>query len=319
MHLLPVEFLDAIAKLYGPTLQGLYWDEVNIPIPLTSSSPNFLCSFKELQVLDLRHFVGCGFDEPSHSLLRPSLPYVTDLLLSTRQESLKMASCLALPRLRNLTLCITLHHCHSSKPRVPYSDIRHFIEKHGHSLTSIDLPTPAPYLEPEPDSSGSRHTIEHVKPDVFLEPNVCPNLVSLAFPVTSEPLSPQVHPNLRRIGLRGILKAETLYPDKPSNVKTHLEGFTPKLYPRLQEIRTIGYLVDAETDQLIKDIFIWWVEKFEGHGINLLDGEGVLWMYTDPVDGRSEGGNGLPSEPSKPDNRLCQQKPTPADGSITFS
>ncbi|KAF5351709.1 hypothetical protein D9756_007652 [Leucocoprinus leucothites] len=290
MHPLPIEFLEAIARLYGSTLQGLYWDEVNITVPFTSSTPHFLCNFKELRVLDLRHYVGCGVDQLSSSPVpQPILPSVTDLLVSARQESLQMASFLALPQLRNLTLCITLHDCHSFKPRVPYSDIRHFLKKHGHSLVSVDLPTPAPYLEPEPDSSSSRHTVEHVKPDLFLEPDICPNLISLVYPITSEPLSSQIHTNIRRIGLRGVSKAEELYPDKQSSTKSHLEGITAKLYPRLQEVRTIGYLVDAETDPLIKDIFIWWVEKFESNGINLLDGEGVLWMYTDPVEVGSEG------------------------------
>ena len=285
MHPLPVEFLDAIAKLYGPTLQGLYWNEVNIAAAFTSSSPRFLCSFQELRVLDLRHFVGCSFEQLLRSPpSQPILPNVTDLLLSTRSESLQMASFLELPQLRNLTLCVTLPGCHFFNPRVPYNHIRLFIEKHGYSLISVDLQTPAPYLEPEPDSSDSRYIIEHVKPDVFLEPNACPNLISLVYPVTSKPLSPHIHPNLKRIGLRGIRRAEHLYPRRLSIVKTHLEGITAKLYPRLQEVRTIGYLVDAEMDRLIKDVFIWWVEKFEDEGINLLDGEGVLWMYTDPVD-----------------------------------
>ncbi|KXN90952.1 hypothetical protein AN958_03019 [Leucoagaricus sp. SymC.cos] len=321
MYPLPLEFLEAIVKVYGPTLHGLRWDEVNTTTTITSSSSKFLCGFKELRVLDLRHFVGSGLGQASRSPISgPTLPHVTDLLISTRQESLQMATFLGLPRLRNLTLCIALYDRHSLKPRVPYSDIHHFIGKHGHSLVSIDLPTPAPYLEPEPDSSGSRHAIEHVKPDIFLEPNACPNLVSLVYPVTSEPLSPQVHPNLRRIGLRGILKAESLYPDKPSNVRSHLERITPRLYPRLEEIRTIGYLVDAETDKLIKDIFIWWVERFEEHGINFLDGEGVLWMYTDPVDSGLEGINGdVKLKPSIECRFLTLAKIGLLDESIKFS
>ncbi|KAF9452786.1 hypothetical protein P691DRAFT_772057 [Macrolepiota fuliginosa MF-IS2] len=305
MHPLPNEFLSAISQLYGPTLHGLCWNEVNTTSTFTSVTPKFLSTFQLLRVLDLRHYVGCELAQSMDpSIPWPTLPHVTDLILSTRQESLQIANVLSLPRLRNLTLCIILH---DFKPRVPYHEIRKFIEKHGHSLISVDLPTPAPHLEPEPDSSSSRHTVEHIRPDVFLECGACPNLVSLVFPVTSEPLSPQVHPNLRRIGLRGVLKAEALYPDKPSNVKTHLEAITPKLYPRLQEIRTVGYLVDADTDKLIKDIFIWWVEKFEDHGINLLDGEGVLWLYTDPVEG---------AEGVMTDNKPKGLVPIHADGSL---
>lgn len=296
MHPLPVEFLDAISTLYGSTLQGLCWNEINTTSAFTSTTPNFLDAFHNLRVLDLRYYVGCELAQLIDPLMpQPTLPFVTDLILSTRQESLQVASFLSLPRLRNLTLSITLYDCQAFKPRVPYHELRKFIEKHGNRLTSVDLQTPAPYLEPEPDSSSSRHRVEHVRPDVFLEPGACPNLVSLVFPVTSEPLTPQVHLNLRRIGLRGVLKAETLYPNKSSNVKTHLEAITPKLYPRLQEIRTVGYLVDADTDKLIKDIFIWWVEKFEDHGIDLLDGEGVLWLYTDLV-GEGAGAIRAPTE-----------------------
>lgn len=284
IHPLPIEFLNVISDCYAPTLQGLCWDEANTTAPFTVATPDFISSFQDLRVLDLRHYVGCNFTQFSNSTSSPTLPYVTDLILSTRSECLQTANFLSLPRVRNLTLCITLHDCQVFKPRVPYHEIRRFIEKHGHTLTSVDLPTPAPILEPEPDSSGFRHTVEHIRPDVFLEPDACPNLVSLVYPVTSEPLTPHGHPNLRRIGLRGVLRAETLYPDKPSKVKTHLEGITPKLYPRLQEVRTVGFLVDAETDRYIKDVFIWWVEKFEDYNIDLLDGEGVLWAYTDPVD-----------------------------------
>ena len=56
-------------------------------------------------------------------------------------------------------------------------------------------------------------------------------------------------------------------------------SLTPSRYPSLELIKTVGFLVDAETDLLIKDIFIWWVERFEKQGIDFLDGEGVLWAY----------------------------------------
>jgi hypothetical protein len=40
--------------------------------------------------------------------------------------------------------------------------------------------------------------------------------------------------------------------------------------------------VEAAGDSLVKDIVIWWAEKFEKYGIDFLDGEGVLWAYTEP-------------------------------------
>ena len=62
-------------------------------------------------------------------------------------------------------------------------------------------------------------------------------------------------------------------------------AMTPDKYPELELIQTVGYFVDADkSDELIKDIFIWWVEKFEEVGIDFLDGEGVLWAYTEPID-----------------------------------
>jgi hypothetical protein len=292
VHPLPIEFLNVISEFYAPSLQGLCWDETCTTASFTTTTPDFLSSFNVLRTLDLRHYVGCNLAPFSES---PILPHVTDLILSTCPESLQIASFLSLPQVRNLTLCISLRDCQVFKPRVPYPEIRKLIEKHGHTLISVDLPTPAPILEPEPDSSVFRHTVEHIKPEVFLESDACPNLVSFVYPVTSEPLPPHVHPNLRRIGLRGILRTETLYPDKRSRVKAHLERITPELYPRLQEVRTVGFLVDAETDRYIKDVFIWWVEKFEDHGIDFLDGEGVLWTYTDPVD-KDIGPAGVPSK-----------------------
>ena len=58
--------------------------------------------------------------------------------------------------------------------------------------------------------------------------------------------------------------------------------------PALETVRSAGFLVDTSTDNLARDIFIWWTEKFEEAGIDLQDGEGVVWMYTDPVDAASD-------------------------------
>jgi len=61
-------------------------------------------------------------------------------------------------------------------------------------------------------------------------------------------------------------------------------AITSDKYPELELIQTVGYSVDADkNDELIKDVFIWWVEKFEELGIDFLDGESVLWAYTEPI------------------------------------
>jgi hypothetical protein len=55
-------------------------------------------------------------------------------------------------------------------------------------------------------------------------------------------------------------------------------------YPNLELIQTVGFLPEAHGDSVIKDVFIWWAERFETMGVTFVDGEGVLWAYyADPV------------------------------------
>jgi hypothetical protein len=158
-----------------------------------------------------------------------------------------------------------------------------FLKAHGTSLVSIDLPTPAADAEPDPDNAVARRTSIHINPDIFLAPDVCPNLEAFTFPTTSPSLAPHTHPNLRRIGLRGA-NSESLYPDKPSSVKGLLMAIDIQKYPNLELIQTVGFLPEAHGDSVIKDVFIWWAERFETMGVTFVDGEGVLWAYyADPV------------------------------------
>lgn len=277
-HVLPLEFLDVVSKLYGPTLEGLYWNEVCLLDNLSVATPQFLASFQLLRILDLRNFTGSAVpDQSAERLLRPSLPKVQDLIISTYPQSLTIATALSLPALRNLSVKTS-----TTLPGEPPLDLlTTFLKMHGSALVSVDIPSPSPDSEPEPDTSILRRNLPHINPDIFLQPGLCPNLISLTFPVTSPPLSAHFHRSLRRIGLRGV-KAESLYPDKKTSARGHLTSFTPSRYPSLELIKTVGFLVDAETDLLIKDIFIWWVERFEKQGIDFLDGEGVLWAYDSP-------------------------------------
>ena len=287
VHQLPIQFLNGISQLYGSSLQGLYWNEQRQSPDLnnTLATPEFLASFRSLHILDLSHFIGSDLSERTKTTLQtPTLPCVQDIILSTHPQSLRIATFLTLPALRHLTLKTPI--------TAPILDdlITAFLKAHGLSLTSVDLPTPSPGYEPEPDTvpQQSRRSAQHVNPSAFLEPHTCPNLVSITFPCASPLLAPHIHTSLRRIGLRDV-KSEALYPDKPTHTRAHLMSFTRNVYPNLEVIRTIGFLVGAKTE---KDSFIWWTERFDKQGVDFQDGEGVLWFYLDPdvgPDGRVHG------------------------------
>ena len=283
IYQLPIEFLNGLSKVYGPSLSALYWKERNDGPPESYSplsTPEFLGSFRSLRILDIRHFVGANPWSRPGCTRAPTLPLLEDLIISTHPRSLSTATILQLPALRNVML------------RTPTYDERSealliaFLKVHGPSLVSVDLPSPSPESEPEMDSTISRRTSSHINPDLFLNPDHCPILESITFPITSPPLAPQIQSTIHRIGLRGV-RSDGLYPDKQSMTRDHLMAITPDKYPELELIQTVGYLVDAEkNDELIKDIFIWWVENFEEVGIDFLDGEGVLWAYTEPINDR---------------------------------
>jgi len=280
IYQLPIEFLNGLSKVYGPSLSALYWKERNDGPPenyIPLSTPEFLGSFRSLRVLDIRHFVGANPWSRRGCTRAPTLPLLEDLILSAHPRSLSTATILQLPALRNLILRSPTYDERSEAPLIA------FLKVHGPSLVSVDLPSPSSDTEPEMDSTISRRTFFHVNPDLFLNPDHCPILESITFPISSPPLSSQIQSTIRRIGLRGV-RSDGLYPDKQSMTRDHLMAITSQKYPELELVQTVGYLVDADkNDELIKDIFIWWVEKFEEVGVDFLDGEGVLWAYTEPI------------------------------------
>ena len=277
IYQLPIEFLNGLSKIYGPSLSALYWKERNDGPPesyIPLSTPEFLGSFRSLRILDIRHFVGADPWSRPGCTRAPTLPLLEDLIISTHSRSLCTATILHLPALRNLILRTPIYNERSEALLIA------FLKVHGSVLVSVDLPSPSPDSEPEMDS---RRILSHINPDIFLNPDHCPILESITFPITSPPLAPQIHSAIRRIGLRGV-RSDGLYPDKQSMTRDHLMSITSDKYPQLELIQTVGYFVDADkNDELIKDIFIWWVEKFEEAGIDFLDGEGVLWAYTEPI------------------------------------
>ncbi|TFK70624.1 hypothetical protein BDN72DRAFT_887899 [Pluteus cervinus] len=285
-HRLPLEFMVGLSKLYGPTLLGLSWgekeDRASSEPDNTITSLRFFASFQSLTLLDLRFFKGSSVTSymPEHPRTF-TLPYVRDLIISTTPSSIIAATCLHLPALRHLSLRA------GPAPGVADAVIVEFLNKHGPSLQEVDLTSPALDSEPDPDSSDVRRTAPHIQPHLFLESNRCPNLTTFIYPITSPRLTEFIHPNMRRIGLRGI---HGLFPDKSPQTRDQLTDINLDRFPNLEVVKTIGFLVDSNSDPLNREVFIWWTERFEKQGIDLLDGEGVLWAYDDEPPPPKEGG-----------------------------
>lgn len=277
IHALPTEFLNGLSALLGPSLSELLWSERQSQMNQnTNTSLQFLNSFQALRVLDLRHFVGSKPSSWPERGANLCLPLVQSLIISSNPRSLDAATRFELPSLRNLTML-------TSASENMRDSLRNFLKAHGKSLVMIDLPHPSVDSEPDPDNALSRRTLPLVNPDIFLGEDFCPNLEAIVFSTNSTVLQSCAHPNLRRIGLRGI-HIDGLYPEKPSSSKEQLMSFNVNKYPRLQLIQAVGFLVEANSDSLAKDLFIWWVEWFESMDVLLVDGEGVKWAYyPDPI------------------------------------
>ncbi|KAH9829930.1 uncharacterized protein C8Q71DRAFT_887296 [Rhodofomes roseus] len=111
----------------------------------------------------------------------------------------------------------------------------------------------------------------------FLQPDICPTLETLQHALahllrTTHALAERAHARathadctLRRIGIRrmGISR---LYPNWPSHAQDHFHSLLQHhtLFPALETVCTVGFLVDACTDQFAHDIFIG---KFEEQGL----------------------------------------------------
>lgn len=290
-HPLPPQFLDAIIKLYGSGLEELYWNEIasqgvkrTVNTLTTVANLDFLGAFTTLQTLDLRHFkAGTPADV---STTRPTLPRVRDLIISTNPWSITAASGIVLPSLRSLTVKITRAFVQGMEDTPSERELMDiFLKAHGLSLDSVDIYPASPDDDLEQYSLNAP-SAKPMDPGPFLNPDACPNLTSLCYPVDPEflPLPNIDHPSLRRIGLRNI-KSDFLAitRDKPDHVaKDHLQALynNTNHYSNLELVQTIGLCVGKSST---KDVFIWWAEHFSRQGILLLDGEGVFWEYEEAV------------------------------------
>ncbi|KAF9000569.1 hypothetical protein BDZ89DRAFT_1121625 [Hymenopellis radicata] len=263
-HSLPPDFVRGITRLYGSSLQELYWKDTK---DQSFINPVHLSSFHTIRVLDLRNYSG-GDVTPAYDM--STLPLLEHLVLASSHASMSAALSLALPSLNTLTL----KPCDAGY--FASQDIfRRFLKLHGPSLLSVHLPSSAG-LDPEPivrPLHGS--SLENnVKPETFLLPDACPNLHTLTFTIQSPVITIDTpHQGLRRIGVCEVA-SNGLYPDKASPTKSHLMAIRREVFPNLETVRTVGFLVDADSDMLAEDVFIWWTEYFEQEGIDFQDGAG---------------------------------------------
>ncbi|KAI0948996.1 hypothetical protein AcW1_008717 [Taiwanofungus camphoratus] len=327
---LPANLVRMFARYLGHSIRALYWEEADVPDgQLSLLAPAFLPRFHALRVLDIRrlHFAHPERVPPACAAApAPTLPAVADLLVPTCPALLRFAAALALPRLRRLVLDAAALRPHDPAPVL--AALAALLAAHGPRVHTLELlPLASLSYKPAP-----------VPLATFLRPGVCPALHTLVFDCREDALAPPAplpqprravpapepapapapdtvlaapHTALRRVGLRGVGVAR-LYPSRPCHTQTHLHALLAlrarALLPALETVRTLGLLVDASADPLARDIFIWWTERFEDAGLDLQDGEGVVWMYTDPEEAA------LPKEAQEvaPDDAVLVHKPDAA-------
>ncbi|THU86552.1 hypothetical protein K435DRAFT_782816 [Dendrothele bispora CBS 962.96] len=262
-HALPDAFLAALTRLNGSSLHALYWGGPGSSVPVT-----FFSSFQALRALDIDNVESCP------SFVQNSLPLVQDLKVSNLDNSLQLAASLKLPALRNLLF--------KSGRSVSQDALKTFLEIHGPFLLSVDV------LIRYPDTEHLHSTPQHTNPAaLFLDHRHCPNLQTFTFDGRTSPFDHPVDCPVRTIGLRGI-RASDLYPnnEKNSNVRYHLESLIGDSYPFLETVRAVEFLVESDSDDLAKDVFIWWTERFERRGVDFQDAGGVVWAYADDSDNK---------------------------------
>ncbi|KAF7305825.1 hypothetical protein HMN09_00736500 [Mycena chlorophos] len=208
---LPKEFVVAVAGWYGPTLQGLYWDDHQYAVPGGNHvGMSFLGAFKAIHTLDMRNFAGTA-DLPT-----PTLPSVKHLVLSNRGPNIALATHMVLPALHTLTLHTLVD------GRQPDSELlTKLLKIHGASLMTVHLPAPITNNNSEPASTTPRSSTLHPPPGVFLRN--CPNLDTISFsansPLMAERDVDPAHPTLRRVAIYSV-RCEKLAPyPKPAKPK----------------------------------------------------------------------------------------------------
>ncbi|KDQ55778.1 hypothetical protein JAAARDRAFT_59743 [Jaapia argillacea MUCL 33604] len=304
---LPAGLLSAIPQFYSQTLERLYWDGLTLAhLEMPSGRrnqpsvfpPACLALFQSLSTLDVRHLPDwTGID------VKVTLPRIRDLVLSTWPSSLEVASSLTLPGLHRVILHVPEASAASNSAhqlRIGEEELRRFLSIHGPNITHLQYYSTPTYVY-DSEAHMTRVASHPLNLATFIRPGICPNLQDLVFESHEHVIDvssiTEPHSSLRRIGIVG-LSVNELYPDKPSLVVKHLLSFDPTHFPGLEVVRTVGFLVAAKASEEVKDVFVWWTERFEKKGIDFQDGEGVIWLYTEEEpapDGKkpTEVGSGL--------------------------
>lgn len=106
------------------------------------------------------------------------------------------------------------------------------------------------------------------------------------------------HPTVRRIALRSFPLAHLYPPSRcphanhshPAHTRSHGHLWSlfsalshePNLLPGLETIRLTDTLQEACMDCRVgRQLLAWWVDQMENVGVDLQDGEGIVWMYED--------------------------------------
>ncbi|KAF4620814.1 hypothetical protein D9613_000519 [Agrocybe pediades] len=274
---LPHAFLDAVAQQLGPVISGLYWNDMDVSYRgiTMEASLKFICSFQSLSVLDLRHIT----EAESGSLVAescPTLPRLKHIVLSTRKESLVMATALRLPSLRDLVMEASLYRTKTD------GLMKLFLQANGASLTSVDLKLSLKAGQLESDITRLQPDLScDVSPDLFLDPQNCPFLEGFAFPARASEITVS-SPCLRRIGIRGAHR-EGLDVDKPSSLREHLMSIDVKKFPNLQVIMMIDFVAEAQGDyDTLKKFFVRWNDRFSEMDVEFLDGAAMQYFSNEP-------------------------------------
>ncbi|KAI0823430.1 hypothetical protein BC628DRAFT_1384820 [Trametes gibbosa] len=329
---LPQGLLPALEQYLPSTLQELYWQQNSVilaanELPIVTTP--FLSKCSDLRVLDLCkiRILDAERSLPDVKFVSLTLPHVVYLGLPTCPLVLRFASMQVMPALQYLILDA------DGPPRTVWApwvskELTNFLDRHGAKLTTVELlPAVTQSFRPGP-----------VGISAFLSPTACPNLHTLVFDCrekavcpspnalaqisdrdarehaaraaahvqtgstgTAMPLLEEAHPRLRRVGIRGT-GVSRLYPNKPSQAQAHLSVLVGcrALFPALEVVRTLGFLVSTSTDPFAPDVFIWWTERFERVGVDLQDGEGVVWLLEEEVKVQEKAGEKEVTETLEP-------------------
>ncbi|EPQ57072.1 hypothetical protein GLOTRDRAFT_26784, partial [Gloeophyllum trabeum ATCC 11539] len=283
---IPRWLMAALPRFYGSKLELLQWDSLSLTTRSTdvcTLTPEFLTAFHSLRTLDLRKFG--GWNETDYGKPNLALPRLSHLLLTTNESSLRTATSLVLPSLTHVV--VEVPYFYPVPLHLEHLDA--FLEAHGPKITYLEVVSSPMYISADDANPDAPHTVvlpsHRLNIACFLMPGVCTHLQDLVFDVHEHVIDfkgiPTPHQSLRRVGLRG-LSGEAISPERPhpSQAIYHLKSFRRKYLPSLEIVRTLGFYGDAMEKPTL-GIFIQWTEFFEKRGIDLQDGEGVVWLWAD--------------------------------------